>query len=200
FREGDRVYVYPHGWGQVMNPRGSDIEIDIDKGSPIYAEPCRVSFTEYDPIKGGLSHERPEACNGWNQYEPNPNCAKKSVDLSDVVRKAETESKEWSVKFGFPFGQADSHGDVHAKGCFNIGDVSFKLESHDLKSIIERRVNRKLEKDDDGKYKNIPSAYEQKALDFIEQKLSEGYKLTEDYVSIEGLGDEVQVSLTFRKG
>lgn len=142
FKVNDRVYVYPAGWGSINQSGIDTCEIDFD-GGPIQKIDWRLaSFTEYDPIKGGLSHERQE---------------NSAIDAINEISKA-------------------------------------------ARQLIDRRLNRRLAKDEDGKYKNIPTAYEQKALDFIEQKLSEGYKLTEYYVSIEGLGDEVLVSLTFRKG
>lgn len=61
FKVGDRVYVYPHGWGKVTNDNEL-VAVQMDGHGPellFVKEDWRlVSFTEYDPIKGGLSHER----------------------------------------------------------------------------------------------------------------------------------------------
>lgn len=191
FKVGDRVYVYPYGWGEIMNARSSDIEIDINEGSPIYAEPCRVSFTEYDPLKGGLSHERPEekkrpTIDTSKFFETNDvdremirrNALNKLADnLNKIAKAADEASKERSIKFAVPFGKVDSHGDVYAKGCF---------DSNFVKAM-----------------KDVPvagSGRGRKALNYIKKLLKDNYNVVEDFISVEELGDEVQVSLTFRKG
>lgn len=60
FKESDRAYLYPYGWGDIIGVEKGEVAIKTIGGIK-YVDCSTVSFTEYDPIKGGLSHERPEA-------------------------------------------------------------------------------------------------------------------------------------------
>ena len=73
FKVGDRVYVYPHGRGEVFGATKENVVISHN-GTSEYVYPYQVvSFTEYDPIKGGLSHERIKSDlpkDEYGKYEP----------------------------------------------------------------------------------------------------------------------------------
>lgn len=210
FKVGDRVYVYPHGWGQVMNPRGSDIEIDIDKGSPIYAEPSRVSFTEYDPIKGGLSHERPE-----DERNEHPKSIIRKMLKRSMVTSLEIERHPGNV---VTLNVALAASGDSSKACKGhnwqetlddaakrwaketredaIGFIG-RIKGQDLIAKLESNRRNDTERD------TIPVETAErnlKALKYIKKLLKEDYSVVEDFISVEELGDEVQVSLTFRKG
>lgn len=60
FKKGDRVYVHPNGWGNVVKKEGDFVKINFDNGNTYICDVCLVSFTEYDLVNGGFSQERPE--------------------------------------------------------------------------------------------------------------------------------------------
>src|SRR5690606_3725400 len=60
FKVGDRVYVYPIGWGTVNLASIDTCEIDFDGAYTKTGDWRVASFTEYDPVKGALIAERPD--------------------------------------------------------------------------------------------------------------------------------------------
>lgn len=59
FKEGERVFVYPYGWGELTAEIYDDRAYVRFSNGAIH--PCGnnfISFTEYDLINGGFSHER----------------------------------------------------------------------------------------------------------------------------------------------
>lgn len=67
FKVGDRVYVYPNGWMTVTGTERIIVTAEKREGCKLgtFAFDYRfASFTEYDPINGGLSHERPKRIAG----------------------------------------------------------------------------------------------------------------------------------------
>ena len=58
FKKGDRVYVHPNGWGNVVKKEGDFIKINFYNGNTYICDVCLVSFTEYD--LSGFSQERPD--------------------------------------------------------------------------------------------------------------------------------------------
>lgn len=90
FKVGDRVYVYPIGWGTVNLASIDTCEIDFDGDDTKTGDWRVASFTEYDPIKGGLSHERPEA-KVSNKID--------GKDLVNALSSIEDRAKE---RFGIP--------------------------------------------------------------------------------------------------
>jgi hypothetical protein len=64
FKEGERVYVHPHGWGEIGDDKSfgeGHVGIKFGSREGLYAIPNYwVSTTEYDLENGGFSQERPK--------------------------------------------------------------------------------------------------------------------------------------------
>lgn len=200
FHIDDKVYVYPVGWGYVNHISPEVCKVDFDKGTIDLVDWRLVSFTEYDPIKGGLSHNRPKVCRIAGMIDPLTDEQKR--EIKELVKQLAEDMDRHVGCYHGPYGNypsPDSHGDANAKGCFNVGDVKFRVEGHDLLAKL-KNVGRW---GDDPRKDIIPAEIAQrnlKALKYIKKLLKEDYNVVDDFISVEELGDEVQVSLTFKKG
>lgn len=62
FREKDKVFHYKYGWGKVVSPHDEECYTRFEYEDVVTSKlipAAELSFTEYDFVDGGLSHERP---------------------------------------------------------------------------------------------------------------------------------------------
>jgi len=60
FKEKEKVYVYPQGWGTIDRLRLDSVVIKFDNGIQTACNKQYVSFTKYNLEDGGFSQVRPE--------------------------------------------------------------------------------------------------------------------------------------------